>query len=107
MRERLRQTIANLTGAAGVEVPFPALVLAIRALVGETREEADQTIIPLRTNAERLTELAMRRRADRWQLVGVRDPSITAALAAELPTSPPTFTPEGGAPGQNLAPRRR
>ena len=106
VRERLRQNIANLTGAAGVEVPFPALVLAIRALVGETREEGDVTIVPLRTNSDRPTELAMRRRADRWQLVGVRDPSITAALAAEVPTSLPAFTPGGSAPGQNLAPRR-
>lgn len=93
VRESLRASVADLTRAAGAEAPFPLLVLALRGLATDVREEGQTAIVNLNLGGEQPTALTMERRANRWQVVGVQDARIAATLAAQLPNALPKDAP--------------
>lgn len=94
VRESLRASIADLTRAAGTEAPFPMLVLALRGLATDVREEGQTATVNLNLGGEQPTALTMERRASRWQVVGVQDARIAATLAAQLPNALPKDVPQ-------------
>jgi len=94
VRESLRASIADLARAAGTEAPFPALVLAMRGLATDVREEGQTATVNLNLGGEQPTALTMERSAERWRVVGVRDARLAATLAAQLPTALPDVAPQ-------------
>jgi hypothetical protein len=65
------------------------LVLAMRGLASDVREEGQTATVNLNLGGEQPTALTMERRAERWRVVGVQDARIAATLAAQLPTALP------------------
>ena len=102
MRDEIARALKGLAQGDASRLPFFAKALGIRqaTTVVERGDAATVTVAA----GERPVELSMRRDGERWKLVTVKDPQLTADIAARLAASLPAGPPQQQPQNQ---PRRR
>jgi flagellar biosynthesis regulator FlaF len=102
MRDEIARVMKGLSQNESSSLPFFVKALGVRR-ASTVVERGDAATVNVKAG-ERPVELSMRRDGERWKLVTVRDPQLTAdiatRLAASLPASPQPQPPQN-------QPRRR